>query len=276
MASALILGASGRIGRMLRHQGLAGIAPLWQFRRASEYSDSIIFDPLKGGMPQVRCNTVLCLLGVVKGSPLDLQLNRDLAEAALRIGVASGARRVFLTSTAAVYGRAESPLSEDAPSQPLGEYGRAKVEMEDAALRLAAQINMPVTFLRIGNVAGADALLGQPESAAIILDRFADGQGPRRSYIGPRDLAAVVAALLARAAAGQDLPAILNLSLPGVVAMADLLQAAGRSFAWRPAPESALPLVALDTTRLAQIVPLPDASAMRIVADWQDYVQAVK
>lgn len=275
MASALILGASGRIGRMLSHHGLAGIEPLWQFRRASDHPGTVIFDPLKGPPPQLRCGTVLCLSGVINGTVLDLQCNLDLAEAALRIGMASGARRVFLTSTAAVYGRAQSPLSEDTRPQPLSDYGRAKAEMEDAALRLASQMNLQVTILRIGNVAGADALLGQPEGAPIMLDRFADGHGPRRSYIGPRDLAAVMAALLARGAAGRDLPAILNLSLPGVVAMADLLHEAGRSFAWKPASETALPVVALDTTRLAQFVPLPELSATRIVADWQDYLQAV-
>lgn len=137
----------------------------------------------------------------------------------------------------------------------------------------AAQLGLALTILRIGNVAGADALLGQPTDAVITLDRFPDGQGPRRSYIGPGDLAAVMGALLSAGAEGRDLPEILNLALPGAVAMEDLLHDAGRNFAWKQAPEGALPDVTLDVSRLAQHVPLPQASAGRIMADWQAYRQ---
>lgn len=270
----LILGASGRLGRMLRHYGLAGMAPLWQFRNPVDHAGAVVFDPLEARTPQVRCQAVLCLAGVISGTTSALQYNRYLAEAALRIGAAGGAHRVFLASSAAVYGGSASPLSEDARPQPFADYGRAKAEMEAAALGLAAELKQPITILRIGNVAGADALLGQPADAAITLDRFTDGRGPRRSYIGPRDLAFVMGALLAAGASGQDLPSVLNLALQGVVDMADLLMEAGRPFAWRPAPETALPLVALDTSRLSQIVALPIASASRIVSDWQDYARA--
>ena len=51
--------------------------------------------------------------------------------------------------------------------------------------------------------------------------------------------------------------------------MADLLQAAGVGFAWRPAPDSALPLVELDVTRLMRMMPLDPARAEGIVADWR-------
>jgi nucleoside-diphosphate-sugar epimerase len=271
--SALILGASGRIGRMLRHHGLTSLSPVWQYRQPAACSDTLIFDPLHRPGSLGHFDTVLCLSGVISGSPAALRNNSALAEAALDIGAACGAAQVFLASTAAVYGPAPVPLSETLTLHPLSDYGRAKAEMEDRAQTRAAQLNLPVTILRIGNVAGADALLGQPVGAPITLDRFPDGQGPRRSYIGPGDLAAVLEALLRAGAAGQALPAVLNLALPGPVAMADLLRAAGRRFDWQPAPDRALPIVDLDTSRLSGLIPLPEGSASRIVADWQSFQQ---
>lgn len=270
----LILGASSRLGRMLRHHGLSAVAPRWQLRREEEAADAVFFDPLADRPPVMPCDAVLCLAGVISGTASELQRNSDLAEAAIHLGAASGAKRVFLASSAAVYGPNPSPLSEDHTPRPLGDYGRAKVEMEAAALACAVQLKLDVTILRIGNVAGADALLSQDGDADITLDRFADGQGPRRSYIGPRDLARVMNALLAAGAAGQDLPVIVNVALPGAVDMADLLVAAGRRFDWRAAPETAIPLVELDVSRLSRLLPLPDASAARIVTDWQAYVGA--
>lgn len=273
--SALILGASGRIGRMLRHHGLKGLTPAWQYRTQAEHSGTIVFDPLEKRPDLGRYDTVLCLAGVISGSQNALRCNSELAEAALNIGATCGAKRIFLASTAAVYGRAPSPLSEKMATEPVSDYGRAKAEMEDMAQTRAAQLNLPVTILRIGNVAGADALLGQPADAAMTLDRFGDGHGPRRSYIGPGDLATVLGSLLGAGAVGDNLPSVLNLALPGAVAMADLLQAAGRSFDWRSAPATALPIVELDTSLLSQLVPLPEASATRIVADWQSYMRGV-
>jgi UDP-glucose 4-epimerase len=273
LRSALILGASGRIGHMLRHHGLKGLAPVWQSRQPMACADAIVFDPLDRRSQIGHYDTVLCLAGVITGSPIALRANSALAKAAVDIGAACGAKRVFLASSAAVYGRAASPLSEDMALAPVSAYGRAKAEMEARAQTRAARLHLPVTVLRIGNVAGADALLGQPAEATITLDQFAKGQGPRRSYIGPGDLAAVLGALLRAGAAGCDLPSVLNLALSGSIAMADLLQAAGRSFAWRPAPATALPIVALNTARLSQIMPLPKASAARIVADWHAYGQ---
>lgn len=280
----LVLGASGRIGRMLRHHGLPGVTACWQFRDRVDQPGAVIFDPAAEDRFSDRLDAVLCLSGVVSGDPAALAVNSTLALAALEIGAGCGAKRVFLASSAAVYGGAALPLSEDAPRNPQNAYGHAKAMMEDAAQARAAQLGLPLTILRIGNVAGADALLGQQAQAAITLDRFADGQGPRRSYIGPQDLSAVMAALLRLGAAGGDLPLILNLALPGAVDMADLLRAAGRDFAWRDAPATALSTVVLDVARLARYVPLPTAPAThtpathliaaRIVGDWQRYSEA--
>lgn len=279
----LVLGAGGRLGGMLRRHwgtgagaGLVGadLAPLWQMRGAVEGPEVVRFDPL-GRWPALgRVDVVICLAGVIAGDAAALRVNTDLALAAVRQGARCGAARVFLASTAAVYGRGGTGLAEDDPVVPVSRYGQAKRAMELAGLAAGDEAGVPVTVLRIGNVAGADALLGglgqgRVGRGPVVLDRFADGQGPRRSYIGPGGFAAAMAGLARAAGAGCEVPACLNLALPGAVAMADLLQAAGVAFDWRAAPAGALPLVELDVGRLLRLVPLERARAGAIVAEWR-------
>ena len=101
-----------------------------------------------------------------------------------------------LASSAAVYGRPEgdAPLSETTEPRRVSGYGRAKRAMEQAVAE-----GQGVTCLRIGNVAGADQLLLNAATATaqapLILDRFADGTGPDRSYIGPETFLGVVGGL---------------------------------------------------------------------------------
>ncbi len=265
----LVLGASGRLGGMLRRHWGAVLAPVWQVRRPMAGPDEMRFDPLTERAALGRVDVVLSVAGAVAGDAAALLAHTDLALAALRLGADHGARRVFLSSSAAVYGLGGAGLAEDDPLWPVTPYAMAKRAMEEAALDRSRVSGVPVTVLRIGNVAGADALLGRSGAGPVVLDRFADGQGPRRSYIGPRAFADVMAGLVRAAAAGLDVPECLNIALPGAVAMADLLQAAGVGFAWRPAPDSALPLVELDVTRLMRMMPLDPARAEGIVADWR-------
>lgn len=281
----LVLGASGRLGAMLRLYWPDDLQAIWQFRRPVDHRDAVIFDPLDKGAALARCDVVVGLAGCVGGSDAALRSNTDLALAAVDLGAKLGARRVFLSSSAAVYGHQTSPLVEDGPTRPQSPYGAEKLRMEGAGLAHAQACGVPVTVLRIGNVAGADALLGQAglglagtEQAglgAVILDRFPDGQGPRRSYIGPSAFADVLAKLVRLAVAGRDLPAHINLALPGAVAMADLLRAAAIPFDWRAAPARALAEVELDVGRLAALVPVPLASAAGIVQDWRTYAKGV-
>ncbi len=51
--------------------------------------------------------------------------------------------------------------------------------------------------------------------------------------------------------------------------MEDLCQAAGLDVTWQPAPETAVEKVVLDVTRLAGLVPVPEAFATAVVADWR-------
>ncbi len=258
----LVMGASGRLGTALRAvwPGCA-VAAQWQFRGAAPRG-ALAWNPLRQPVPDCGpLDAVLCLSGVTAGP--DLARNTDLALAALGAARATGAGRVLLASSAAVYGAAPGPHAEDGPCHPASDYGHAKLAMERVALDAAD--GLAVTCLRIGNVAGADALLGGLiDGQTPQIDRFADGRGPRRAYIGPATLARALAHLVGR----RDLPDRLNLAQPGLVAMADLLRAAGRDWHWRDAPPCAVPVVALDLGRLDALCPLPVADPATLVAEW--------
>ncbi|MDE4306277.1 NAD(P)-dependent oxidoreductase [Phaeobacter gallaeciensis] len=280
----LVLGAAGRIGGVLRRDWPtllpAGADLRWQARRRpADYAAGEawhILAPLEDPATLVRAaegvDTILCLAGVTPGHGGELDDNARLAEASIRAAQASTRvsdrkTRVLLASSAAVYGNQPGTLPEEAPLHPATPYGAAKAEMEAQALRLGAEAGVAVTALRIGNIAGLDAILGGWRPG-FQLDRFADGTTPRRSYIGVRMLAQVLAALVQH----RGLPEVVNVAQPGPVAMGDLLRAAGLDFSLRPAPDGAIPEVALEVTRLAGLlppdVPLPPADPARLVAEW--------
>ncbi len=277
----LVLGATGRLGRMLQRAWPAGRG-LWQARagRLEPGEDRVLLDPLAAPAALARAaertQAILCLAGVTPAAAqrgAEMADNIALALAAVRAGAAAGVP-VLLASSAAVYGAQGGLLDEATPLAPVSEYGRAKAEMEARAARAAAGPGVPVTALRIGNVAGADAILGgwRPGFA---LDRFVDGRTPRRSYIGPMSLARVLEALALRAAGQGDLPGCLNIAAPGAVEMGALLDAAGLAWTPRPAPETAIAEVALDVAALCRLVPLdPEAGrAENLVAEWRALAQ---
>lgn len=270
----MVLGATGRIGQLLQLCPPEGLAMRLQARRAqagNSTGDWHIFDPLAEPAALARAAegaaAILCLAGPVPGrggADADMADHIRLAEVAVRAGASAGAR-VLLASSAAVYGSQPGLLAEDAPLRPASAYGAAKAEMEARAAALGAELGVPVCSLRIGNIAGLDAILGGWRPG-FTLDRFADGRTPRRSYIGARTLAEVLAALLAAPA----LPPVLNVAQPGGVEMGALLQAAGKPFAARAAPAAAIPEVALDAARLQALLPDPLAAAdpLRMADEW--------
>lgn len=245
-----VLGSTGRLGRMLRAVWGADGAR-WLGREA--------FEP--GGHRMLAgAESVLCLAGVVRGSG-DLTLNSSLAEQTLDMAKAVGAGRVFLASSAAVYGTGPN-FSEAAAVRPISCYGKSKYEMEV----MAAEHEHPNTCLRIGNVAGADAILGNWRSGMTI-DTFADGSTPRRSYMGPFTMARCLDMLFQL----TDLPKMLNLTAPGSVEMGALLDAADLNWDRRPANEGTIARVELCTDRLASLVTFEaqDSSPDEIVRQWR-------
>ena len=252
-ARPLILGASGRLGRALARAWPAGApAPLRQSRDGA--GDTLAWDILNAPVPDLPAiNSVVVLAGVTHGTAEALALNTPLVQAGADLGARLGVP-VLVASSQAVYGPQPGLLREDAPLRPANAYGHAKAAME------AAVTGPHVTHLRIANVAGCDALAAGIAQGGVVLHRFADGQGPRRAYCTPEDLARVLIAL----AAAPARPRVVNVARPGLVAMADVLDAAGVPFDWTPAPAEALPEMALDVTLLQGICPLPPADAAAV------------
>lgn len=264
----LIVGASGRVGRMLARGWLHdGLRPVLQHRGAPLPFDlpQIAWVPGQA-VPPRHFQTMIVLAGVVPGNG-DLADNSRIAEACLSAAQAAGIGQVLIASSSAVYGSGGSaPFRECDGLNPVNDYGRAKVEME-AICDSFRSAGMQVCALRIGNVAGADALLLNAATGQTVrIDQFADGAGPQRSYIGPQTMARVLAGLV-----GRDLPEVLNLAAPQPVAMADLAQAAGADWAWQPAPQTACQTITLDCSQLSGLhaFTAADSTAQAMVAEWQ-------
>ena len=265
----LILGSTGRLGRALARVWPAGTPALWQHRpgRAVPAAPALPWDILgAASVPDLPpLAGILSLAGPTGGDPDLRDTTLRLALAAARLGEETGCR-VLVASSQAVYVPSvrppEEPLPETAHTEPMAPYGRAKRAMEEAVAEMDH-----VTCLRLGNVAGCDALAAGVAEARrtgrpVTLDRFPDGRGPRRAMIGAGDLAAMLPALFTAPA----LPPVLNLACRGSVGMAEVLQALGQPFDWRPAGEGALPDLALDVSALAAICPVPDADARALAA----------
>ena len=271
----LLAGATGRIGRMLmRHWAAhppAAARIVAQSRHAGP-NPGLVWD-LRGPLPAGAgpLAVMISLAGVTPGPGADLALNLPLAVAVLEAALRTGTRRVLLASSSAVYGRPPGgALRETDPTRPLNPYGEAKVMME-AACAPFRERGLEVCCLRIGNVAGADVLLMNGARATaetpLRIDRFADGDGPRRSYVGPATLARVLESL---ARHPQPLPPVLNIAAPRPVGMADLATEAGMGWGWTPAPAAAVQDITLDCSGLARLHAFApaDNSPAEMVRQW--------
>ncbi|NGM44579.1 NAD(P)-dependent oxidoreductase [Rhodobacter sp. SGA-6-6] len=272
----LVTGTSGRVGRMLRRHWQAEPPPcvlIVQSRRPGEGLEwDLLTGPLPDGAGPLDC--LIAFAGVTPGPGADLSVNIALAEATLSAAHAAGIPRVLVTSSSAVYGApaGDGPLDEDSPLRPVNAYGHAKLAME-AACAPWRDRGLEVCCLRIGNVAGADVLLlngrtASPE-APLRIDRFADGAGPLRTYIGPETLAGVTVAL---ARHPNPLPDVVNIGTPRPVAMANLATAAGMSWCWQEAPPTAIQRITLDLSRLESLYSFApaDSEPAEMIRQWHD------
>ena len=268
----LVIGATGRVGSLLRALWPDGMG-VWQSRQPKP--GFVTFDPLAAPSDFAAAAHgvagILCLAGIVPGSGRadGFEANVQLGLASIRAANTAGTR-VFLASTAAVYGNKTGLLREDTPPRPVAEYGRSKMQMERVAARVAVASGVPLTVLRIGNIGGLDAILGNWKPG-FQLDQFPDGTTPHRSYIGVASLAQTLAVLMQT----PSLPGCLNIAEPGAIAMGDLLDAAGLGWSPRPASDTAIARVEMDVSRLSMVTDtLPkNCDPGRLVQEWQDYSQ---
>lgn len=276
----LVLGASGELGRMLRRlwqaRPPAGLTAHWQYRE-NPTADCVKWrpgDPPPDGI--TRVHGILALWGVTPGPGRDLAENRRLALAAMELGQALSADRVLHCSSAAVYQPGPDPLAEHQAGGRINAYGKAKLAMEQAVADwTAAHGARPrACSMRIANVVGADSLFGAIERSPdnVTLDRFDNGESPWRSYVSVPALARVFEMLLTCPL--ENLPEIVNVAAPEPVSMGALARAAGCHVTWRPAPETAAPMVALDTARLAELIEMENESPEQLVAGWRNLESA--
>lgn len=83
--------------------------------------------------------------------------NTEGTERFVRAAVAGGAKRILFSSTAAVYGDpAILPAPEDAPLEPVSNYGRSKLAAERLVREATYRPTVRHAILRYFNVAGTD------------------------------------------------------------------------------------------------------------------------
>lgn len=273
----LLVGSSGRIGRMLsRHwKACPPIEARIVLQAREPAKAALSWSPLDGPLPAQRgsFDAMIVLAGVTPGPGADLSLNIALADACLAAAHEAAIPRVLLASSSAVYGvHGDRPFAEGDNPQPVNDYGRAKLAMEAACTAWRAK-GLEICYLRIGNVAGADALLLNARQVSVDnplrIDRFSDGGGPVRSYIGPATMARVLESL---ADAPNPLPDILNLAAPRPVSMSALAEAAGLPWTWKSAPVTAFQYITLACDRLEGLHAFDpaDSTPAAMVSQWTD------
>jgi nucleoside-diphosphate-sugar epimerase len=266
-APLIVTGSTGRIGRAVRFYWgeLPGQTSIWTSRAQGPWPDL-----LQGDLdPCPRGAIILHLAADLSGGPSAAARTVALAKAVAVAARQGKARHIFLASSAAVYGSSDKDLHESSECQPVGDYGRAKLQSEQVCRRAAGHV--PLTILRIGNVVGADGLVGSARPGSKVwLDPVPGWSGgPLRSWIGPHGLATVLMALVRLARAGQPLPPVLNVAAKGALAMADLLTAADLDWDYGPPNPATLARVTLDTSSLADLVPQPPTSARGLIQEWR-------
>ena len=262
-----LLGANGKLGAILacfaKRSGLG-----WRTQSRTELTDlqwSGAFDDPAADSVFVQGVTLINMIGYTGPDEellhdINIRFVKDLLVKAADTGVA----HVVLASSAAVYGAGDdTPFDENHSLKPITPYGVSKSKMEDIAHRLSATSTSPaITILRIGNIAGADALSAAANcqvrgGTPMPLHRFPDGTAALRSYIGPRDLFDVVCAL----SEPHNGPLrTINVAQPQPVSLDDMLRAYKThhipQLTWvdMPAPDSIPHRVTLSTDKVQSFV----------------------
>ena len=280
-ARILLVGASGRVGRMVLHHwqrdpGDTDITPQY---RGKASLDGLSWEPMEGAAPLCKAvhqvggfHAMVVLAGTTPGSGQDLNLNTRVAQACLEAAAQAGIGRVLLASSSAVYGAGQGmALDEQARCDPVNDYGAAKLTMERDCAHFR-QVGMDLCVLRIGNVAGADALLLNIAKAdpaqTVEIDIYEDGRGPVRSYIGTATMAKVLQALCLHP---DTLPPVLNLASPVPVSMDQLAKASGHPWTARKPSASAHQNIILDCKALSALYDFPPSASdpSEMVRQWK-------
>lgn len=262
----LFVGGTGRVGQMLRC-AWQHVAPrhsiIWQRRVAVPHApEDWVWDPADGPDDLVRnCRErpplrgMLVFAGVTPSATANYSENVDILESCIDTARHLGVSRLIVASSSAVYGASTAgPIPESAPLQPVNDYGRSKVMVEEACARHRSD-GLQISCLRIGNVLGADALMVNARRASqanpLCVDIFPDGFGVRRTYIGPATLARVLDMLMA----APSLPECVNVGLRLPVLMDQLAERSGVPWLPKQIADDRLQNITLDCGLLSSLTP---------------------
>ncbi len=269
MTSLVVTGAQGRIGRLLKlckdELNFNVDSTDWTSRLGSP--GSLVWDLTAAALPPVPQRAILLHLAAAlpgRGQSANLADNIGMAKAISHADRSLDFQHVLFLSTVAVYAPQSAPIMEDSTPNPQNDYGRTKLAAEH---ELVNSLGEKLTILRLANLVGADALLGERKTE-VTLDPV-DGQknGPERSYIGPLTFVRVIGGLLNLLASGAQVPSVINVAQPKSLGMADLLRASARPWKFGPPRSGVVPKVEVDVTLLAKIIDLPRANALDLVAE---------
>ncbi|HET7590887.1 MAG TPA: NAD-dependent epimerase/dehydratase family protein [Solirubrobacterales bacterium] len=170
-----------------------------------------------------------------KNPELDAELTLGPVRAALdALRSRPGVSLTYLSSGGTVYGEPDRvPVSEDAPTVPIGAYGRVHLACERAVLEHGREQGSPVRVLRCSSVYGPHQYPDRGQGALVTflkrietgepVDIFGGGESIR-DYVYAGDVAKAVARLL-ETSEGE---AILNLGSGEGTRLIDLLRMAER------------------------------------------------
>ncbi|HKF83401.1 MAG TPA: NAD-dependent epimerase/dehydratase family protein [Solirubrobacterales bacterium] len=178
-----------------------------------------------------------------------------------------GVGLAYLSSGGTVYGEPEeNPVREDAPTEPLGAYGRLHLRCEDEVLAASREHGLRSTILRCATVYGEHQHPNRGQGAVVtFLHRIEHGEPidlygggtTIRDYVYAGDVAKAAIALI-----GRDGPAVINVGSGEGTSLIDLLRLVerevGREAQVRQHGERGFEVhqIVLDTTRLHQTVEL--------------------
>lgn len=263
----LLIGSSGRVGQLVSQSfdliSSGGVELVRQSRSGNPSSSkNLNWDPSAGPEALLAwieefgsIDVFWMLAGVTGTQSSNLSQNAEIAEYILDAALIARPNRILLASSSAVYGfLSDAPYHESGECSPANLYGESKLLMEKVA-ESDKYADLEVSSLRIGNIAGADALVTNAKALAcgecLSIDMFANGLGPLRSYIGPMRFTQV---LISLSRATTRLPKVLNIADNSPIYMETLAKGLGYNWRYKACSNEHIQNITMDTERLDAIL----------------------
>jgi|SRR5215203_2861023 len=215
---------------------------------------------------------------------LDAKLTLGPVRAVLAaLAARPGVSLTYLSSGGTIYGEpAVVPVAEDAPTEPVGAYGKLHLACEKEVIAAHREQGLEARILRCATVYGEHQHPDRGQGAVVtFLHRIEQGEPVHlfgegstiRDYVYAGDVAEVIAALLER----PDAPLVLNLGSGEDTSLAELLALAEKEVGrpaqvvHHPARDFEVHKIVLDTTRLRDLVefePTPLATGIARTHCW--------